>query len=141
MKIQTTRFGEIEIKEEEIIQLTQPLLGFPDYHRYIIRDHSEDSPFKWFQSVDEGALAFVILDPQLFKPDYQVYLTNNDTEELELSNADDAAVYCLVVIPNDPKKMTANLQAPLVFNRPKKLAKQVVLNNPDLPIKYPVFGG
>jgi flagellar assembly factor FliW len=34
-------------------------------------DHDTDAPFKWLQCVEEPQLAFVILDPAFFKPDYQ----------------------------------------------------------------------
>ena len=38
-------------------------------------------------------------------------------------------VLCLVVIPDDPSQMTANLMGPLVMNADKRLGKQVVLHD------------
>ncbi|ADU64842.1 protein of unknown function DUF180 [Desulfurispirillum indicum S5] len=140
MKITTSRFGEITVAEEDIIRMTEPLLGFPDLKQYVLRDHSDDTPFKWLQSLDDTTLAFVVLDPVLFKPDYAVRLSRSDVEDLQLESEESAQVYTIVVVPQDPKKMTANLQAPLVLNTRNNIAKQVVLNDPQYPIKYPVFG-
>lgn len=141
MLVETTRFGALEIDEKDIFRMTSPLLGFPGLERYFMKDHGGGSPFVWLQSVEDAELAFVILDPILFKPDYEVHLTRGDVDELEIESEDDARVFTLVVVPGgDAKKMTANLQAPLVVNLKRQLAKQVVLNDPDLPIKYPIFG-
>ncbi|MBB5021979.1 flagellar assembly protein FliW [Desulfurispira natronophila] len=141
MKIHTSRFGEINVDEDQVITMTEPLLGFPDLYKYVMRDHSDDTPFKWLQSLEDSGLAFVILDPALFKPDYGVRLSRSDVEHLQLESDKDAQVYTIVVVPpNDPQKMTANLQAPLVLNTKNNIAKQVVLNDPNYPIKYPVFG-
>jgi hypothetical protein len=37
--------------------------------------------------------------------------------------------------------MTANLQAPLILNPKKRIAKQVILTDERFPMRYPVFGG
>ena len=48
------------------------LLGFAKYKQFVVIDHTEESPFKWLQSVEEGSLAFIITDPLFFVADYQI---------------------------------------------------------------------
>ena len=46
-----------------------------------------------------------------------------------------------MVVPEDVRAMTANLQAPLVINERDRLAKQVILTDDRFPLRYSVFGG
>ncbi len=130
VKIFSTRFGEITVEDDRIIEFVGPILGFEQYSRFVILDHSEDSPFKWLQSVDEADLAFVITNPKFFGIDYEFALPNETAEILELTNADDALVVTLVNIPpNNPGLMTANLLGPLVVNQKNRKALQAILSD------------
>ena len=139
MKVLTDRFGAIEVSEEDIITMVDPILGFPYAKRYVIIDHKEGSPFKWLQSVDDGSLAFVIVNPKLIKPDYVVPIDEEDARKLQIESPEDADVYVIVVIPENPRDMTVNLRGPIVVNRKKKLAKQVVIPDDSYPVRYRVF--
>jgi flagellar assembly factor FliW len=129
IKVKTTRFGEIEVKEEDLIELPSGLIGFPELKRYVLLDHDKDSPFKWLQSLDDGAIAFVLINPLLFKPDYTVEVTEAEVEGLELKTEEDAVISVIITIPTNPQNMTANLKAPLVFNLTNRRGKQLVLSN------------
>lgn len=125
----TTRFGEIEVKAEDLIELPSGLIGFPELKRYVLLDHDKDSPFKWLQSLDDGAIAFVLINPLLFKADYTVEVTEAEVSDLQLSDEDDAVISVIITIPTNPQNMTANLKAPLVFNLKNRKGKQLVLSN------------
>lgn len=127
VKFSTSRFGEIEIKSDDTLVMPEGLIGFPEMKRYVLLDHGKDSPFKWLQSLDDGAIAFVLMNPLLFKPDYAVEVTESDVKELDLASEDDAVISVIVTMPSDPEKMTANLKAPLVFNLKNRRGMQVIL--------------
>ncbi|HEY9744657.1 MAG TPA: flagellar assembly protein FliW [Oculatellaceae cyanobacterium] len=128
LSIQTARFGEVNVDEDRVIQFVEPILGFPDSHRYVILDHAEDSPFKWLQSADEPELAFVVTNPKFFGIDYEFELSDTVVEQLGLTGAEDALVMTIVNIPQtEPAKMTANLMGPVVVSQSQRKAKQVVL--------------
>jgi flagellar assembly factor FliW len=139
LKIETTRFGEIRIQKERIIRMPFGVLGFPDQQQFVILEHKTDSPFFWYQSIDEPTLAFVITDPCLFMSDYAVDMHkilrdlswDPDTERHMLH------VYVIVNIPKGaPDKMTANLMGPILLNGITREAAQVVL--PDSPYSHNV---
>jgi len=132
LKIKTTRFGTITIEEEKIIGMPFGMLGFPEEKRYVILHHREDSPFFWYQSVDDPALAFVITSPFLFKPDYSVRL--EDTVEqmswIQDKEGDALELYVVVNIPkSSPDKMTANLIGPILINNRTRQAIQMVITD------------
>jgi flagellar assembly factor FliW len=139
MKIATTRFGEIECPDRTLIRFPSGIIGFPRSLQYVILDHTRDVPFKWLQSADEGQLAFVIMDPALFKPDYHVTLDADALAELEAQEGDELICCVILTIPSaDPATVTANLRGPVVVNERTRLAKQVILAD-ELPTRYPVF--
>ncbi|HJU04492.1 MAG TPA: flagellar assembly protein FliW [Nitrospiraceae bacterium] len=139
MRIKTSRFGSIEIPEQAILTFPSGVMGFPASTRYIVLDHDRDVPFKWLQSLDEESLAFVVTDPVLCKPDYQVVLTPDDMADLKLSSERDLAVMVILTIPSDdPSRVTANLRGPLIVNQHSRLAKQMIVRE-DHPTRYPVF--
>ncbi len=133
MKITTSRFGELECRDEMLIRFPSGIIGFPRSTRYIILDHDREAPFKWLQSVDEGGLAFVI------KPDYRVTLEPAALDDLgSPADAELILFVLLTVPPGDPDRITANLRAPVVVHEPTRHAKQIILHD-DLPTRYPLF--
>jgi len=129
IKVKTTRFGELEVKNNDVIELPSGLVGFPELKKYVLLDHDKESPFKWLQSLDDGAIAFVLINPLLFKPDYTVEVTEAEVSDLDLKSEEDAVISVIITIPNNPQNMTANLKAPLVFNLKNRSGKQLILSN------------
>lgn len=129
IRINTSRLGEIEIPEQCIIHMPSGILGFSDVRNYVLIPHKENSPFFWYQSLEEPSLAFVVMDPFVFKPDYDVPIVPQIVANLEAEKIEELDVLVIVTIPKDrPQDMTANLLGPILINRSKKLAKQIVLD-------------
>ncbi len=129
IKVKSTRFGEIEVPEENIIHMPSGIVGFPSCKNYILIPHKENSPFLWYQSAEEPALAFVVINPLIFKPDYDVPVSPPLMETLGAEKVEELELLAIVTIPkNQPRDMTANLLGPIVINSAKRLAKQIVLD-------------
>ncbi|HEX30366.1 TPA: flagellar assembly protein FliW [Candidatus Poribacteria bacterium] len=139
MRVKTLRFGEIEVDEGEIITFPEGLLGFAGHKRYVILEPREIAPLKWLQSVDEGWLAFVIVDPFIFKRNYEFDVPEDCAKQLGMRDASDAIVYVILTVDDDPSKTTANLQAPILISKRTRLAKQLILMNGDYDVRYPVL--
>jgi flagellar assembly factor FliW len=115
------------------------LLGFPEQQRYVILDHDTEAPFKWLQSVEEPGLAFVILDPATFHPDYHIDPPADALLEIRGGEGEDVVLAVILTIPSDdPGRITANLRGPLVISHKTKLGKQLVLSE-DFPTRHPLF--
>lgn len=134
MKLKTTRFGTLDLVNEKIINMPKGMLGFPDKKQYVILKHKDESPFFWYQSVDDPALAFVITNPFLFKEDYHVDMGKvlEKMSWLGEENESDLGLYVVVNIPKgSPDKMTANLIGPLFINNKTCQAAQMILPDSD----------
>ena len=81
-------------------------------------------------------MAFIVISPLSFRPDYMVEVTEEEVAALKLTNPNEAVISVIVTIPMDPKKMSANLKAPLVFNLSNRLGKQLVLKDPQYQTKH-----
>ena len=140
MKISTSRFGTIDVSDEEIVLFEEGLLGFGDYHRYVILNASEqNSPFRWLQCLDDGNLAFVIIEPLNFMFEYDIEVSDSDQEFIGLTRGEDAILYAIVSIPANPQNMTANLQGPLLINVVNRKGRQIISSNPKHQIKTKIL--
>ncbi len=139
MKVQTSRFGEIEVPDESRIEFPEGVVGLPDCRSFVLFDCGEDGVFKWLQSVDRPDVAFVICEARLIVSDYEVEVGENVLELLKLDSPDQALVCLILCIPPDPREMTANLLGPLIFNVEARLGMQAVLVNPAYSTRHRVF--
>ncbi|MDA0738215.1 MAG: flagellar assembly protein FliW [Nitrospirae bacterium] len=92
--------------------------------------------YQWLQSLDDGSIAFVVVEPGVVKPDYHVEIQDDALHEIEFQDGDDVVVLSIVTIPPDqPNKATANLQGPLIINATRNQGKQIILNE-SYPIRF-----
>lgn len=140
MKIETSRFGEIEFDEELCFEMVSPILGYENEKKFILIEHRENSHFKWFQSIKTPELAFAVTFTGFFGIDYSFELPEDIQESLKIIEPDDVLTLNLVIIPHEnPKASTINLLAPLVFNIKTRKGAQIILTNPNFKIDQPLF--
>ncbi|MFH1146315.1 MAG: flagellar assembly protein FliW [Pseudomonadota bacterium] len=140
IRFDTTRFGEVEVPETNVIHMPHGILGFPAAKDYVLLPHKENSPFLWYQSVSDPTLAFVLVNPFMFKPDYDVPIGPDLVESLHAESIGEITVLAIVTIPrNRPQDMTANLLGPIVINPAKRLARQIVLDPDKYSTKAPIL--
>lgn len=136
MRVQTTRFGELEISEDRIIEFPLGVLGFPEYRKWILLQAGPQSVFFWLQSVEAPDLAFILAQPQVFFRDYQVRCQAEELRAVSLDNVSDGEVF--VICNRVGERITANLQGPLIFNARMRQARQVVLCDRHLSTRHEV---
>jgi flagellar assembly factor FliW len=137
MIIQTSRFGKLEVDAMRLIVFEDGILGFPDQHEYALVQTGEGSGFYWLQSVARADLAFVVCDPRLFVPDYQVPVKTEDLQCIELSDAEAAQIFVIVNKVDD--LLTGNFQGPLVVNVTNRKARQLVLSDKRYSTRHPLM--
>lgn len=137
MELQT-KIGTIEVDKSKIIHFPIGILGFADYHHYVVVDQ-ENSVFGFLQSVDEPDLSFVIIMPELVRGDYAVNLSDEEIELLQIHAPEDCRVYGIVTIPENVAEMTVNLQAPVIINSKNMVGAQIIISGEQYHTKHNVI--
>lgn len=128
MLLNTKNFGEVEIKDDDIIFFEYGVPGFENMTQFVIlgKTDAENDPFFWLQSVQNPNLAFVIMDPRDLVPDYEAEIDAFTANMLKITDPNDALIYCIVTVPQDIQKISINLKAPVIINAKQNRGCQVV---------------
>lgn len=142
MQITTKIFGEITIADDRIIRFPKGIVGFPDLTDFTLiynSEHGNGAPIRWLQSLQEPAFAMPVMDPLIVVKDYAPVIQDELLEKLGELNDENLLVMVTVTIPSDIKKLTINLKAPIVINSDNLKACQVIVDNDDYLVKYPIY--
>ena len=140
IKINTTKFGEVEIDKSLIFEFISPIIGFNDLKKYTIIDYKPDSPFKWLQSMEDMDLTFPITLCSFFGIDYQFDIPDEEAQNLGIESADDIFVCNIANIPSsNPQGATINMLAPIIINTVNKKAMQIILKNTEFEVRHKLF--
>jgi flagellar assembly factor FliW len=135
MTINTRPYGEIEISDRQVIRFPVGIFGFEHLHDYALLDAGQP-PFYWLQSLEDAAIAFVMINPYVLRPDYVLDVPDDDLDAIEYENEEDILVFAIVTIPEDETKMSANLQGPIIINRVRQLGRQAISLNQSWRTKH-----
>lgn len=140
MRIQTAKFGEIDVNDELIFDFVEPIIGYDNLRKYILVEHNDNSVFKWLQSIEDSELAFPVSSPAYFDIDYQFEISDELADKINLESVESLISLNIVTIPQlNPQKATINLLAPIIINADNKKGLQMILSNSNYPVKYPLF--
>jgi len=138
VKVATKAYGLIDVDERQKIVFPHGLFGFETLRDFLLLD-AERQPFYWLQSMDVEQVAFILVNPFLFRPDYEVNISNEELAEIDIHAPEKALIFSIVTIPPDDSPMTANLQGPLVINRDNRTGKQAVLSDARWKTKHDIM--
>ena len=139
MHIATAKFGNLEVDSKDLITFScGGPLGFEHLIRFFIIDLRNNTHILWLQSAEDPEISFPLLSPSLFKLDYNPQIPLRDQEKLNIKSSGEYSIYNIIDLKS-LEDATVNLQAPIVFNKVHGIAKQVVLQNSKLEIKFPVY--
>lgn len=136
MKYQTSRFGEIEVSDEKVIEFPFGVIGYEKETKMIVLKHRPDSSFFWLQSLTNPELAFSLLSPFAYISDYKPKLRTEEIKFLGALEQNELEFYGMVVIPQNHKLMTINLLSPVVINSKKQKGMQIVLSDTSYSVHH-----
>lgn len=139
-KVNTLRFGEVEVAEDKVVHFADGIPAFEDEHEFVIVPYDDESPYVFLQSLTTPDLAFLMTVPFIFFPEYEFEIDDENQNKLELTKQEDMVVYTLLTINGGKvKDMTANLMAPVVVNTANMQARQIVLDRSSYTTKHRLF--
>lgn len=130
MAIDSGKFGTVQFGENQVITFKQGILGFCDYHRYILLSRPETAPLSVLQCVDQPELAFLVAAPANPINGLNLGRLNATLQELKARSPEDLQMFVTFTIPpGRPTEATANFSSPILINPRTKLGKQLLLES------------
>ena len=139
MEFISERFGKIEYDEAEVIRFSDGLIGFPGMCRFFLYVDERVAPLAWLHSLDDANLAFLVCDPFIFFPDYEVRVTLPGALRKQIGESHYLRVMAIVTIHADFAQSTVNLLGPLVINARTRNGWQIILEDDELTTRHHLF--
>lgn len=142
MRINTKWFGTIEVEENKIITFEKGLIGLDEFKKYTIVYNTEKNDSKtimWLQSLDDEKLALPIMDPTVFMPEYDPVVEDELIQSIGDIETAELLVFVTLTVPTDITQMTSNLKAPIIINADNLKACQIIADNEEYTVRYPIY--
>ncbi|MGI6488883.1 MAG: flagellar assembly protein FliW [Syntrophomonadaceae bacterium] len=140
MKLKSRHLGEIDIDDNQIIIFPEGIPGFEDEKQFVILPLEQESPFYYLHAVTNPDLCLLLSIPFVFFPDYQMELPGSVLENLKVEeDTEELVVFVVLTVPEDFKKTTANLLAPVIINPAQKCGLQFVPGTSSYTTRHPIF--
>ncbi|MEW6049854.1 MAG: flagellar assembly protein FliW [Candidatus Zixiibacteriota bacterium] len=139
MTINTHRFGPVQIPDDKVIYMERPILGFEHLTTFCLVERDDMSPMMWLQSMEDPAVAFLVVNPRCIYPDYRIEVNPNEIAELRVAKVASVETYVIITMTDDPRQTSVNLQGPVLINTENNLAKQLVLVNSEYTVRHLLF--
>ncbi|MCF8096071.1 MAG: flagellar assembly protein FliW [Desulfobacteraceae bacterium] len=138
MKTIQTRFGEISYDPEKVIRFPEGLAGFEQLRDFVVMPNKrDDDPLFCIQSVEQAHLAFLLVTPDQFFPDYKVTPAPEVFEKLGITSRDQYFILTMITFHQDDT-ITLNLLAPVVYTPKTDRAVQIILEASGYKAKTPL---
>ena len=138
MRVNTKAYGPIDVDERQRIHFPSGILGFENLRDYVLLDAAQ-APFYWLQSLEVVEIAFVLINPRVFRPDYRLEVERSELEEIGIGADEQVLDFAIVTVPEDPMEMTANLQGPIIINKASRTGRQSITTNPRWEVRHAIF--
>jgi flagellar assembly factor FliW len=138
MRVITKASGPVDVDERQQIHFPAGILGFENLRDYVLLDAAQP-PFYWLQSLDVVEIAFILINPRIFRPDYSLEVDPAELQALGVTAEEQILDFAIVTIPEDPMEMTANLQGPILINRTTRTGRQTISTDPTRQVRHPIL--
>lgn len=131
MKIHTTTESLQPAAEKADVTLPSGLIGLSHLTHFQILADPEISPFVILRHTGAEEMDFLAVDPSTVLKEYSLEVSDADAEDLGLtSSGNNPLILNVAIIQSiEPPKITANLMAPILFNRETGMGRQILLEN------------
>ena len=133
MKIDTTRFGKLEIEASDVLHFASGMIGMEGCRDWVLLADANNDALGWMQCISRPEVALAVVTPRRFVPEYQLRVPRSELAPLALAEVKEAKV--LVIVGKNERSITLNLKAPLVINLHDRIGCQVVASS-EQPVQY-----
>lgn len=127
MKIESTRFGTLEVADDKVIAFPRGLIGFPQERSFVMVHHKGSDVVAWLQSTTNPSLALPVVSVHQFGPAYPDVPLDHAAERAGLEGSPDDMAALVVLCASPGGQATVNLQAPIIVDSAKWTGVQTIL--------------
>jgi len=131
MTFTSAHFGTIAVDEASVIEFPQGMPGFEERRRFLPLFHEQQPGLVFLQSLERPDLCFLALPVRCVRPEYELSMTDEDLDLLDLPRrgrpaigGDVAALAILSLVEGE--EPTANLRSPVVIRIATRRAVQAI---------------
>ena len=140
-RIISSRIGDVEIAEDNILRFPRGLLGFEGQSEYAVLNLPNEGMerFKLLQNVEDAGVGFIVTEAA------------SAADSIDPNDLQDAYKFCNVRPENaltllivsvrkdsDGVELSANLRAPVIVDVQRRVGRQHVMSNGRYPIRFPL---
>ncbi len=137
LQLSSILLGPLEIRPDTIVTFPAGLPGFRSLHRFALVETQREE-LVWLQSVDDPELTFLLADPFVIVPGFEVDIPVSDLAALGAAEVQEALLVLVVVQLEAGIPVAANLQSPVIIARDHRHGRQVVLPDSRYGMQHPV---
>lgn len=130
--------GKINYDEKNVITFNKGIPGFSDLKKFVIVDLEGYEPYKLLHSLENFEIALIVTSPYEFYDNYEIDLKEETINNLKIKEASEVKILSTITLNSDVKKITINLQGPIVINTSNKLGEQIILDDSKYKVKTPL---
>ncbi len=140
IQFETKDYGTLEYEKEWLLHFEDGLFGFQNLHDYLplCMNEEDDNSILVLQSVEDPAIAFVVINPFALDPHYAPSLTPEEMTYLKASDESELTYYVICVLKDNYLDNTVNMKCPLVFNTSTRNGMQVILTSDAYDFRTPL---
>ncbi len=137
LQLSSILLGPLEIRPDTIVTFPAGLPGFRSVQRFALVETQREE-LVWLQSVDDPDLTFLLADPFVIVPGFEVDIPTSDLAALGAAEETEAVLVLVVVQLGAGVPVAANLQSPVIIARHRRQGRQVVLPDSRYGMQHPV---
>lgn len=115
-----------------------PLPGFKTISQYKLKELIHYEQHLFYELSSDNEIGLLLVDPFHIKKNYEIELSDEILEKLNISNRADVVIFCVVTVREPFDQSTVNLRAPIIINLKESLGYQWIRNDNNESIKHPL---
>lgn len=138
MKIESSRFGTLELDDSNVINFPAGIIGFPDERSFVLLRRRPDSAIAWLHSTTTSWLALPVVSADALALEYPAIPLSSLARPAGIETV--GAEYAMMVVLNATSgggRATVNLLAPLIVNAETRKGAQVLLEGSNYSTQEP----
>jgi len=137
MKIQSARFGELEVAEQSVIHFPDGIIPFGKNLDFALLPSSERSSAAWLQSLQYPELAFCVGHAAKLFPERDFGVEAHHLQLMQIQHLEQLSV--LLILTVQQGEVTANLLAPVLIDAEQRIGRQIILTGRLEQVRVPVL--